>query len=69
MTLRDMVSKGLITIEALDTPGLSWQENANEFAKHYPLYKQPVHRNLLREEEPPQERVQLTDPRDFDIEF
>jgi hypothetical protein len=70
MTLRSMVAKGLLTPENLDTPSPSWAENAREFAKHYPLHKQPVYRNLLREEEPPQERVSFEpDPRDFEPEI
>ena len=53
--LRDGITKGYWTLEDLDTPP--------------PGSISPKHRNLLRDPEPPQERVQLTDPRDFDIEF
>ena len=62
--LRRMVASGYLTVEDLDTPSSGWRENAKRFALHYPKYKQPEYRNLLRDPEP-DPVVQVSDPRDF----
>ena len=68
--LKDGVAKGYWTLENLDQPSPGWVSNTRVDARMFPDgYKGIQHRNLLRDPEPAQERVQLTDPRDFDIEF
>lgn len=62
--LRRMVNSGYITIEQLDTPSPSWEENAKTFRLHFPRFPQRQFVNLLRD--PIQdEAVQPSDPRDF----
>ncbi len=67
LTLRKGVEKGYWTVEQLDEPSSGWRLNARSFALHYPKYKQPTYRNLLRDEPTPTERVEIVSPRDFAV--
>ena len=67
LTLRQGIEKGYWTLEQLDQPSMGWRLNAKSFALHYPKYKQPSHRNLLRDEPTPAERVEIVSPRDFAV--
>jgi hypothetical protein len=62
--LRRMIASGYVTLEQLDRPSLSWQNNAKTFRLHYPNYQQPTFRNLLSDQDPA-EAVTISDPRDF----
>ena len=62
--LRRMVNSGYVTIEQLDTPSPSWEENAKIFRLHFPKFPQRQYVNLLRDAIQ-DEAVQPSDPRDF----
>lgn len=64
LTLRQMIAKGYLTMEDLDTPSPSWAENAKRFRLNYPKYEQPVYRNLLRDPDAGP-AVETTSPRDI----
>ena len=69
-TLKDAIKRGKFTLEDLDQPPPGWTECVNNckgnpaFPKGYQGVK---YKNLARVEEPKpiEEKVQLTDPKDF----
>ena len=66
--LRHGIDKGLWTLENLDTPSSGWMANTRTDKRTFPNgYQGAVHRNLLRDPQPPEspERVQVVSPRDF----
>ena len=68
--LKDGIKKGYWTLEDLDNPSPQWQEVVNTCNGH-PMYIRGYqgikHENLARVEEPKpvEEKVELTDPKDF----
>ena len=69
-TLKDAIKRGKFTLEDLDTPPPGWTEVVNN-CKGNPAFPQGYqgveYKNLARVEEPKpiEEKVQLTDPKDF----
>jgi|GEM_PF-3099191 len=64
--LRRMVDKNYITIEDLDVPSQGWVITMED-AKRIPGFTPPIHRNPLRDEPTPTERVEVVSPRDFPV--
>ena len=71
-TLKDGIKKGWWTLKDLDTPPPGWTEciNNTKGNKAFPNgYEGVEYQNLARVEEPipppPEEKVELTDPKDF----
>ena len=68
--LKDGIKKGYWSLEDLDTPPPGWTEVVND-CKGNPLFPQGYqgvkYKNLARVEEPKpiEEKVELTDPKDF----
>jgi len=71
-TLKDAIKRGKFTLEDLDTPPSGWTEVVNN-CKGNPAFPQGYqgveYKNLARVEEPKpkpiEEKVELTDPKDF----
>jgi hypothetical protein len=65
--LRRGIESGLWSLETLDTPSNHWLYNIKHADRRtFPRgYIGIQHRNLLRDQ-PPQPRVEVSDPRDFD---
>jgi len=69
-TLKDAIKRGKFTLEDLDQPPPGWTECVNN-TKGNPAFPQGYqgveYKNLARVEEPKliEEKVQLTDPKDF----
>ena len=69
-TLKDGIKKGYWTLEDLDKPSPQWKEVVDTCNGHplYPRgYRGVKYKNLARVEEPKpiEEKVELTDPKDF----
>ena len=73
-TLKDGIKKGRWSLEDLDKPPPGWKEVVND-CKGNPLfpqgYKGVKYQNLARVEEPkpPEEKVELTSPKDLPPDF
>ena len=73
-TLKDGIKKGRWTIEDLDQPPPGWTECVNN-CKGNPAFPQGYqgvkYQNLARVEEPkpPEEKVELTNPKDLPPDF
>ena len=73
-TLKDGIKKGRFTLEDLDQPPPGWTEVVNN-CKGNPAFPQGYqgvkYQNLARVEEPkpPEEKVELTDPKDLPTYF
>ena len=72
--LKEGIKKGYWTLEDLDKPSPMWQEVVNTCNGH-PMYVRGYqgvkHVNLARVEEPkpPEEKVELTNPKDLPPDF
>ena len=73
-TLKDGIKKGRFTLEDLDQPPPGWTEVVNN-CKGNPAFPQGYqgvkYQNLARVEEPkpPEEKVELTNPKDLPPDF
>ena len=73
-TLKDGIKKGRWTIEDLDQPPPGWTEVVNNCKGNPALpqgYQGVKYQNLARVEEPkpPEEKVELTNPKDLPPDF
>jgi hypothetical protein len=64
-TLRKGIEKGYWTLEDLDEPSPGWKLVSKEFAFKHPHFKQSEYKNPLRDQFQNDEKIQITDPRDF----
>lgn len=64
--LRRGIAAGYWTLEDLDVPSQGWVITMED-AKRIPGFTPPIHRNPLRDEPTPTERVEVVSPRDFPV--